>query len=959
MSVRNSPLTPISLGGDDEGSSTLKFPTLETDYTHQKNWAPLASPPVSSSSSTMSRNFQVKGATTSNGNSGAPSSPSSIARPSEAIRTFIQSESVMDRNQEKYESILYEHYLALKRYTSTTLKNDSGNPKPNRARDKLLRLSSVQFQELSTDIFDELVRRQQVERRLGINGTPPPPFLPPREKFHPKRNQARQKLSTLPPPRFRDLATDVFLELERRFPRFSSEDALKTVKPVSTGGVPSRIDLPSSGNRLRRPSETNSATFSVRSNSRSGPMIYNNDALLSPNLSAYEFGRPTPKSFQSSTIVPNKSTIVEDDETGGEEGGDESREEEAKEGEEESREGDAFGLEEAARTDFNENDNGSSPADTYQQQIKTLNYLLKSTEENLKQKDNELNNVTKNQTERVAQAETEKKEFKEQIVKLEARLADAQSLNEKLKTELDRVQAAHANENSDLQAQIQVLKASQVSAREIKVSSETERENESLKEDLIQQRRVAEDVCFQAQEILKEMRILSEQSRSSNEREEYLSKNIQRLEAEVKDWKEKYVKTKTKLKNFRGSSSDLAIQRDAARILSDSEFTDINGMIKDVNVIKFQISIDELLRSSRTEQLEKILELMKNVIYNVRNITQDIVEVTSSGEEVTLQQKKLKYNVTITAKNLITASKNFVAAKGLSPVSLLDAAASHLTSAIIELLRSVKIRLTPGVELESDDDMEDMSFIHAVDDSLVRKPDSENMVSSQNEISSKPFRGLGSVRLSTNSSMYSPISSPREEDPITPFSSNYDSWTNPKIPISQQSLSNGFRSIDSYPSMKSTLNVKARNNVEKLKIYLEDQTALLVQNVQSLVTAIRSESGITATGNSINAISDVVGNVIYNTEKAMIADKNSELRSQGEPVIRQLKEVQERLIEAGLIGRQIADEGRDDDESEKAWRSWNQSLPPIAFEIAREMKELVIRVDALDAVSMKDGTGID
>ncbi|POS83966.1 hypothetical protein EPUL_004781 [Erysiphe pulchra] len=950
-------MTPISLGEDDGRGSILKFPTLETDYTHQNNWAPLASPPISSSSSTMSRNIPVRGATTSNGISGAPSSPSSIARPSGAIRTFIQSESVMGGNQAKYESTLYEHYLALKRYTSVTFKDDNGNSKPNRARDKLLRLSSVQFQELSTDIFDELVRRQQVERRLGINGTPPPPFLSPRENFHPKRNQARQKLSTLPPPRFRDLATDVFLELERRFPRFSSEDTLKTVNPVSSaGGVPSRIDQPLSGNRLRRPSETSSAAFSLRSNSRNGPMLSNNDALPSPNLSAYEFGRPTPKSFQSSTIVPNKSTIVEDDETGGEEGGDESREEEG----EESREGDAFGLEGAARTDFNDNDNRNNSPDTYQQQIRTLNDLLKSTEENLKQKDNELSNYMKNQTERVVQMETEKKDFKEQLVKLEARLADAQSLNEKLKTELDRVQAAHANESSDLQAQIQELKAFQVAARETKFSSEAERENESLKEDLIQQRRVAEDVRLQAQEILKEMRILSEQSRSSNEREEYLSKNIKRLEAEVKDWKDKYVKTKTQLRNFRGSSSDIAIQRDAARIVSDSEFTDANGMIKDVNVIKFQISIDELLQSSRTENLDKLLELMKNVIYNVRNITQDIVEATSSSEEVTIQQKKLKYNVTITAKNLITASKNFVAAKGLSPVSLLDAAASHLTSAVIELLRSVKIRQTPGVEFESDDDMEDMSFIDKIDDSLIRKADTENMVSSQNGISSKPFMGLGSVRLSTNSSIYSPISSPREVDPITPFSYNYDSWENQKTSISQQSLGSSFRGIDSYPSMKSTFDVKAQNrDVEQLKMYLEDQTALLVQNVQSLVSAIRSESGITVTGNSINAISDVVGNVIYNTEKAMIADKNSDLRSQGEPVIRQLKGVQERLTEAGLIGRQIADEGRDDDESEKAWRSWNQSLPPIAFEIAREMKELVIRVDALDAASIKNGTGID
>jgi hypothetical protein len=44
------------------------------------------------------------------------------------------------------------------------------------------------------------------------------PFLPVRDEFHPKRNQARQKLATLPQNRFKDLASDVYYELERRYP---------------------------------------------------------------------------------------------------------------------------------------------------------------------------------------------------------------------------------------------------------------------------------------------------------------------------------------------------------------------------------------------------------------------------------------------------------------------------------------------------------------------------------------------------------------------------------------------------------------------------------------------------------------------------------------------------------------------------------------------------------------------
>jgi hypothetical protein len=49
--------------------------------------------------------------------------------------------------------------------------------------------------------------------------------LPVRDDFHPKRNQARQKLATLPRNRFKDLASDVFFELNRRFPEFEAEHA--------------------------------------------------------------------------------------------------------------------------------------------------------------------------------------------------------------------------------------------------------------------------------------------------------------------------------------------------------------------------------------------------------------------------------------------------------------------------------------------------------------------------------------------------------------------------------------------------------------------------------------------------------------------------------------------------------------------------------------------------------------
>ena len=58
------------------------------------------------------------------------------------------------------------------------------------------------------------------------------PHLPNRDDFHPKRNQAREKLSTLAKPRFKDLASDVFFELGRRYPEFKEPEVVFLDLPI-------------------------------------------------------------------------------------------------------------------------------------------------------------------------------------------------------------------------------------------------------------------------------------------------------------------------------------------------------------------------------------------------------------------------------------------------------------------------------------------------------------------------------------------------------------------------------------------------------------------------------------------------------------------------------------------------------------------------------------------------------
>lgn len=124
----------------------------------------------------------------------------------------------------------------------------------------------------------------------------------------------------------------------------------------------------------------------------------------------------------------------------------------------------------------------------------------------------------------------------------------------------------------------------------------------------------------------------------------------------------------------------------------------------------------------------------------------------------------------------------------------------------------------------------------------------------------------------------------------------------------------------------------------------------MVQNIQSLVSSIRSEAGFAAVSGQINAIANVVGQVVTATENSISSTGNAALKSQGEPILTKLSSCRERLIDAGEKGRAIADgSAGDEEQEEKAWRVWNQSLPPIAFEIARDTKELVTKIDTIDA----------
>lgn len=392
--------------------------------------------------------------------------------------------------------------------------------------------------------------------------------------------------------------------------------------------------------------------------------------------------------------------------------------------------------------------------DDYQAQVRELREKLDTMEDTMKKKEGEL----ASERTKSSQADVQKKEWDDVRLSLESKLTEAQTLNNSLHDELEKVREDQEEETRQLRDQLVVVQQQNNSST---ADEELEEENRQLRESLMEQRETTENVRQEAQQFLRDMKSLSDQSTATYEKQLELERTVEQLENDVREWKGLYARTKTQLRSMRASSIGLEIEQGAGNLVRQKGFTEENGVVKDVHVTKFQIAIDELLQRARRDDPERVIDAMKSVVVSVRRITRDVDEFTLTDHPFAQQKLKLKAKVSSTANNLITASKNFSSGAGLSPVSLLDAAASHLTSAVVEMLRSAKIRPTPSEQLDDEDD----GSVTPVESAGFLSPQTTaQAISGQGDDlpPPPPFQGLGGLRASGDSSAYSPINSPRE-----------------------------------------------------------------------------------------------------------------------------------------------------------------------------------------------------
>lgn len=302
--------------------------------------------------------------------------------------------------------------------------------------------------------------------------------------------------------------------------------------------------------------------------------------------------------------------------------------------------------------------------------------------------------------------DAERQEWTNLRADLESKLASATNLNKNLQQEIERARQSQSENERQLRSELDQMVKQGRGGDEWQIRYENlDRAHQQLQGDLRQQQEVTAEVKQDATNFLREMKALSERSNHNAEREEKLVRQVHKLEDEIKDWRVRYTKVKSQLRTLRAPSiSSPTQQPDMDQLLKNRAFLQQDGLVKHVHATRFQVTIDELLRTARVSEPGSVLAHVKSVVVTVRDITQDVSRVSPNNNDEAQQMDRLKARISATANNLITAAKNFAVANGLSPVSLLDAAASHLTVSIIEVIRIVKIRPGSPGEFEDDDD---------------------------------------------------------------------------------------------------------------------------------------------------------------------------------------------------------------------------------------------------------------
>ncbi|KAL1742355.1 hypothetical protein HDZ31DRAFT_43446 [Schizophyllum fasciatum] len=693
-----------------------------------------------------------------------------------------------------YRTVSKIHFDELSSYLAAYLARSSQDSRST-ARQKLTRLTIQQFHELSTDVYDELVRRKS-EKQV--------PFLPVREEFHPKRNQARQKLATLPTSRFEDLSSDVYYELARRYPEFKEDvsrepDSRASEDRPSDSGYGSGSRRPSEDRR--RPSE---ATYSIssrqsedvyrgrkpsedqgpplsrsamshnysgsvassrrrpsqdggrRSEDRGGADIARRPSGMTSTSGASESASSTMQSATATSqmIIPTKSTIEEeyievpyarearesgsttiDDREPSRERGDlldepdsasdyrgstspavgglsglsglsaRLRDTDDDDDDLGRRSGDDFYNKGRASAQSDRSGAGrfggrSSVADDTEKMRRDYEYKIATMQSQMSNMQRDLDSAGAREQrrgaddDRVRQLEDQLEQMRRKSEAQTNRMHELEDDLDSLRRERDRRERDKVSDEEELQ----ILRDRCERLEEEREARGTGGGGGGADPEIIDQLR------SDMEGLMAELEDLQRRNDELMAAKDSDLSVIRELDSQLKEYKRKYEQAKTELRSVKATSQ---LYAQAPRLDRSAEELPVtaDGGILDVHITAFLSSVDGLLTAGRSNAPTRVLTPMKAVVNAVSAIIEDsrAFERRNPRERSDVDPDTLKAlaeRLEATLSNLVAAVKTHASSSGMSPVSLLDAAASHVSATVTELARTVLIRRATKQEQE-------------------------------------------------------------------------------------------------------------------------------------------------------------------------------------------------------------------------------------------------------------------
>ena len=140
--------------------------------------------------------------------------------------------------------------------------------------------------------------------------------------------------------------------------------------------------------------------------------------------------------------------------------------------------------------------------------------------------------------------------------------------------------------------------------------------------------------------------------------------------------------------------------------MDDQLPTSRDGGLVDIHVTAFVSSIDSLLTAGRSNAPTRVLQPMKGVVNAVAALSDDVRAFErrpqrERGEVDADALQALRERLDATLSNLVQAAKTHATSAGMAPVSLLDAAASHVSATVTELGKTVLVRRASKAEQDA------------------------------------------------------------------------------------------------------------------------------------------------------------------------------------------------------------------------------------------------------------------